>query len=287
MLYTVDSSVLADSEIEWTNEGHEYRIPLYRLPYIDVNDYLAIDDDSVHLIVNDIDNKHIYLSQANRFNGKKRGVWGINPRNTGQTAALNHLMNPDIDLVMLQGSAGTGKTLLTMASALSQVLDQKLYSHIIITRATIAVGKDVGFLPGTESEKMLPWAGAMLDNLEVLCNTDNKYLKQSMDEIINSKMSFICMNFIRGRTFNKRFVIIDECQNLTNNQMKTIITRAGEGTKIVCLGDINQIDNPKLTKTDNGLSYLISRFQGCPLAAYVELEECTRSRLAAYAVEVL
>lgn len=287
MLHTISNDVLADSEISWHNHGHEYKLPLYRLPYLDINDYLVTDDGDVHLIVNAFDNKHIYLSQANRFNSKKKAVWGINPRNVGQTAALNYLMDPEIDLVMLQGSAGTGKTLLTMAAGLSQVLDHKIYSHIIVTRATIAVGKDVGFLPGTESEKMLPWAGAMLDNLEVLCNTEDKYVKQSMDEIINSKMSFICMNFIRGRTFNKRFVIIDECQNLTNNQMKTIITRAGEGTKIVCLGDINQIDNPKLTKHDNGLSYLISRFQGCELAAYVELEECTRSRLAAYAVEVL
>jgi len=223
--------------------------------------------------------------------GKNR-VWGITARNREQNFALNLLMNPDCDFVTLLGQAGTGKTLLALAAGLAQVLETRRYSDIIMTRATVSVGEDIGFLPGSEEEKMLPWMGALEDNLEVLNARDgNTSLADANPsaalELIRSRIKIKAMNFMRGRTFLNKFLIIDEAQNLTPKQMKTLITRAGPGTKVVCLGNIAQIDTPWLTEGSSGLTYVVDRFKGWPHAGHVTLQRGERSRLADYAAEVL
>ena len=228
------------------------------------------------------------------YSHNKNKVWGITARNLEQNFALNLLMNPDCDFVSLLGQAGTGKTLLALASALTQTLETQLYNEIIITRATVPVGEEIGFLPGTEEEKMAPWMGALEDNLEVLQLGNARlaaFSPQSSQaatmELIRSHIKVKSMSFMRGRTFQNKFLIIDEAQNLTSKQMKTLITRAGPGTKIVCMGNIAQIDTPYLTEGSSGLSYVVERFKGWPHAGHVTLQRGERSRLADYANEAL
>ncbi len=202
-------------------------------------------------------------------------------------------MNPDCDFVSLLGQAGTGKTLLALAAGLTQTLETKRYTEIIITRATVPVGDDIGFLPGTEEEKMLPWMGALEDNLEVLhlgsgnTDTTQDWTKNPTMELIRSRIKVKSMNFMRGRTFLNKFLIIDEAQNLTPKQMKTLVTRAGPGTKIVCLGNIAQIDTPYLTEGSSGLTYVVDRFKGWPHSGHITLQRGERSRLADYASDAL
>lgn len=199
------------------------------------------------------------------------------------------LLDPDIDFVTLQGSAGTGKTLLTIAAALVQVLDDRRYTEIIMTRVTIPVGEDIGFLPGTEEEKMTPWMGALMDNLEVLhANQDGgSFGRTATEDLLKNKIKIRSLNFMRGRTFLNRFIIIDEAQNLTPKQIKTLVTRAGPGSKIVCLGDIKQIDTPYLTETTSGLTFAVDRFKNWQYSAHMTLTRGERSRLAFYAAEHL
>lgn len=221
-------------------------------------------------------------------NTSKHKVWGLHALNMEQNMALNFLMDPEIDIVTLLGQAGTGKTLLTLAAALTQTLDQKIYSEIIVTRATVSVGEEIGFLPGTEEEKMQPWMGALEDNLEVLTeSTENLWEHSATMEFIRAHVRVKSMSFMRGRTFMNKFLIIDEAQNLSPKQMKTLITRAGPGTKIVCLGNISQIDTPYLTEGSSGLTYVVERFQGWAHNAHITLERGERSRLAEFATEVL
>jgi PhoH-like ATPase len=231
------------------------------------------------------------------YSHAKNAVWGITARNREQNFALNLLMNPDIDFVTLLGQAGTGKTLLTLASALTQTLEHKRFSEIIITRVTVPVGEDIGFLPGTEEEKMTPWMGALEDNLDVLNKPAEESEKSggyagdwgraaTMD-LIRSRIKVKSLNFMRGRTFLNKFLIIDEAQNLTPKQMKTLITRAGPGTKVVCLGNIAQIDTPYLTEGSSGLTYVVDRFKGWPHSGHITLQRGERSRLADHAAEVL
>lgn len=234
------------------------------------------------------------ISSIRDYSHSKNNVWGITARNQEQNFAFNLLMNPDCDFVSLLGQAGTGKTLLTLASALTQTLETQRYNEIIITRATVPVGDEIGFLPGTEEEKMAPWMGALEDNLEVLHlgATKQSALSQSSDqratlETIRSHIKIKSMSFMRGRTFLNKFVIIDEAQNLTPKQMKTLVTRAGPGTKIVCMGNIAQIDTPYLTEGSSGLSYVVDRFKGWPHAGHITLQRGERSRLADYANEAL
>ena len=198
-------------------------------------------------------------------------------------------MDPDIDMVTLLGAAGTGKTLLTLAAGLAQTLDDQLYKEIIMTRATVPVGEDIGFLPGTEEEKMAPWMGALMDNLEVLTQPTNggKWGRGATDEFLMSKIKIKSLNFMRGRTFLNRYIIIDEAQNLTSKQMKTLITRAGPGTKVVCLGNIAQIDTPYLTETSSGLTYVVDRFKAWEHSGHVTLQRGERSRLADFASDNL
>lgn len=240
-------------------------------------------------IVRDIRDGVATLEYMKSYEGAKQTVWGINARNTEQNMAFNFLMDPSIDFVSLLGNAGTGKTLLALAAALEQTLDENQYSEIIMTRATIPVGEDIGFLPGTEEEKMTPWMGALMDNLEVLTHSDghNDWEKESTQELLNKRIRIKSMNFMRGRTFNNKFIIIDEAQNLTPKQMKTLVTRAGEGTKIVCIGNIGQIDSPYLSETTTGLTYVVDRFKEWPHGAHITLTQGERSRLAIFASDNL
>ena len=243
--------------------------------------------------------KSAVLETLTEYTHQKNAVWGVTARNREQNFALNLLMNPDIDFVTLLGQAGTGKTLLTLAASLTQVLESKRYSEIIITRVTVPVGEDTGFLPGTEEEKMTPWMGALDDNLDVLnhppedtgvtngSGATGDWGRAATMDLIRSRIKIKSLNFMRGRTFLNKFLIIDEAQNLTPKQMKTLITRAGPGTKVVCLGNIAQIDTPYLTEGSSGLTYVVDRFKGWPHSGHVTLQRGERSRLADHAAEVL
>jgi len=220
----------------------------------------------------------------------RHSVWGITARNREQNFALNALMNPDIDFVSLVGQAGTGKTLLALAAGLHQTLEEKIYSEIIITRVTVPLGEDIGFLPGTEEEKMNPWMGALEDNLDVLDQSDDEageWGRAATRDLIRSRIKVKSLNFMRGRTFLSKYLVIDEAQNLTPKQMKTLVTRAGPGTKVVCLGNIAQIDTPYLTEGSSGLTYVVDRFKGWPHSSHVMLQRGERSRLADFASEAL
>ena len=234
--------------------------------------------------------KFAVLQTVKDYTHPKNSVFGITARNWGQNYALNLLMDPEIDLVTLLGQAGTGKTLLTLASALTQVLDQQRYRELILTRVTVPLGNDIGFLPGTEEEKMNPWMGALEDNLEVLTHSDDMggdWARAATHDMVASKIKIKSINFMRGRTFQHKFLIIDEAQNLTSKQMKTMITRAGEGTKIVCMGNLAQIDTPYLSEGSSGLTYLVDRFKNWPHFGHITMQHGERSRLAAHAVAVL
>lgn len=222
------------------------------------------------------------------YRREKHAVWGIMARNREQNFALNLLMDPDIDFVTLLGQAGTGKTLLTLAAALTQCVEHKRYSEIVMTRVTVPVGEDIGFLPGTEEEKMTPWMGALMDNLEVLNKTDGgDWGRQATNDLLQRWIKIRSLNFMRGRTFLNRFIIIDEAQNLTSKQMKTLITRAGPGTKIICLGNIAQIDTPYLSETTSGLTYVVDHFKNWAHSGHITLLRGERSRLADFASENL
>ncbi len=225
------------------------------------------------------------------YGSAKHNVWGVNARNREQNFALNLLMDPEVDFVTMTGQAGTGKTLLTLAAGLAQVLDSRRYGEIIMTRATVSVGEDIGFLPGTEEEKMGPWMGALDDNLEFLAKgsggNGHEWGRSATNDLIRSRIKIKSLNFMRGRTFLNKFVIIDEAQNLTPKQMKTLITRAGPGTKIVCMGNLAQIDTPYLTEGSSGLTYVVDRFKGWQHGGHIQLARGERSRLADFASEVL
>jgi PhoH-like ATPase len=229
------------------------------------------------------------IETAQDYTNARHTIWGINARNLEQNFALNQLMEPQIDFVTLVGAAGTGKTLLTLAAGLAQTLEDNIYKEIIMTRVTVPVGEDIGFLPGTEEEKMTPWMGALMDNLEVLTKSEigGDWGRAATNDLLRSRIKIRSLNFMRGRTFLNRFIILDEAQNLTSKQMKTLITRAGPGTKVVCLGNIAQIDTPYLTETTSGLTYVVDRFKHWRHSAHVTLRRGERSRLADFASESL
>ena len=255
------------------------------------NQYVYLPgDDEVELRVSKVGGDgRITLSIVDDFRQPSHSVWGITARNREQNFALNALMDPEIDFVTLLGTAGTGKTLLALAAGLAQTMDTQRYREIIMTRATVSVGEDIGFLPGTEEEKMTPWMGALTDNLEVLTHNQEggAWGRAATNDLLASRIKIRSLNFMRGRTFLSRYLILDEAQNLTPKQMKTLITRAGPGTKIVCLGNVEQIDTPYLTETTSGLTYAVDRFKKWPHSAHITLRRGERSRLADYASEVL
>ena len=249
--------------------------------------YLA-GEGGLETLVREIDDESAVLEVARDYRKASHEVWGITARNREQNFALNLLMDPEIDFVSLVGMAGTGKTLLTLAAGLTQVLDDKRYSEIIMTRVTIPVGEDIGFLPGTEEEKMTPWMGALMDNLEVLTRSEGgDWGRAATNDLMQRRIKIHSLNFMRGRTFLNKFLIIDEAQNLTSKQMKTLITRAGPGTKVVCLGNVAQIDTPYLTETNSGLTYVVDRFKDWRYSGHISLRQGERSRLADYASEIL
>jgi PhoH-like ATPase len=250
----------------------------------------AAGEPALYARVTEIRGKTAVLKTLKDYTHLKNAVWGITTRNREQNFAMNLLMDPEIDFVTLTGTAGTGKTLMALAAGLTQVLDDRRYTEIIMTRATVSVGEDIGFLPGTEEEKMGPGMGALDDNLEVLGKTDSgsgEWGRAATNELIRSRIKVKSMNFMRGRTFLNKYLIIDEAQNLTPKQMKTLITRAGPGTKIVCMGNLAQIDTPYLTEGSSGLTFAVDRFKGWPHGGHITLARGERSRLADFASEVL
>lgn len=275
----------------WTDRGHTY----YEINRIEgdswyPNQFLYLPgDDETELRVTSVGADSVILQIVDDYRHVQHAVWGITARNREQNFALNALMDPEIDFVTLLGTAGTGKTLLALAAGLAQTMDQQRYREIIMTRATVSVGEDIGFLPGTEEEKMTPWMGALTDNLEVLTHNQSggSWGRAATNDLLASRIKIRALNFMRGRTFLTRWLILDEAQNLTPKQMKTLITRAGPGTKIICLGNVEQIDTPYLTETTSGLTYAVDRFKDWPHSAHVTLRRGERSRLADYASEVL
>jgi len=256
-----------------------------------VNEFVYLENDKpFYAQVKEVSGKTAVLQTLRDFTHQRHNVWGVTARNREQNFALNILMNPDIDFITLLGQAGTGKTLLTLAAGLMQTLEHKTFSEIIMTRVTVPVGEDIGFLPGTEEEKMNPWMGALEDNLDVLNKTDDEageWGRAATRDLIRSRIKVKSLNFMRGRTFINKFLIIDEAQNLTPKQMKTLITRAGPGTKVVCLGNIAQIDTPYLSEGSSGLTYVVDRMKGWAHSGHVTLARGERSRLADYAAEAL
>ncbi|WP_028006370.1 PhoH family protein [Solimonas flava] len=270
-----------------------YRIkgPLVRNWHVNQFLYIPDDDDEkgLELVVSRIEGTTAELRVVRDYRAAKTSVWGIHAKNREQNFALNLLLDPEVDFVTVLGTAGTGKTLLTLAAGLAQTMDEQRYREIIMTRVTVPVGEDIGFLPGTEEEKMAPWMGALMDNLEVLTQNGagGDWERQATNDILAKRIKIRSLNFMRGRTFLNRYIIIDEAQNLTAKQMKTLITRVGPGSKMICLGNLGQIDTPYLSETTSGLTYVVDRFQGWPHGGHVTLARGERSRLAAYASDIL
>lgn len=274
----------------WKEEGRTY----YRISGPDIPQWhpnqLVHDgsQEGFEGIVRRVEGDTAVVELCTNYRGAHHAVWGINARNREQNFALNLLMDPAVDFVTLLGNAGTGKTLLTLAAGLAQVLDDRRYQEIIMTRATVPMGDDIGFLPGTEEEKMVPWMGALMDNLEVLSNAEGgDWGRAATNDLLRHRIKIHSLNFMRGRTFLKKYVIIDEAQNLTSKQMKSLVTRAGPGTKIVCMGNVAQIDTPYLTETTSGITYVVDRFKDWPHSGHITLKSGERSRLADHAAEIL
>ena len=297
----LDSGTREVAEDFWQQHGQDMRSwkeggrTLYEIKGPDVANWRVNQfvyepaEAGIEAIVRTIDGDTARLELLQDFRSSKHGVWGISARNREQNFALNLLLDPEIDLVTILGPAGTGKTLLALAAGLAQTLDTSQFAEIIMTRVTIPLGEDIGFLPGTEEEKMEPWMGALMDNLEVLTQSaeGGNWGRAATNDLLRNRIKIRSLNFMRGRTFMNRFVIIDEAQNLTPKQMKALLTRAGPGTKMVCLGNIAQIDTPYLTETTCGLTYVVNRFRGWPHGGHVTLRRGERSRLADQASEIL
>jgi len=252
-----------------------------------INQYVIDEESDFAGRVEEIEDDSVTIKDLSRERMMHRRAWDITPKNIYQGMALDALLDPDIDLVILTGAAGSGKTLLALASALEQTIEQSMFDKIIVTRNTPDIGESIGFLPGSEEEKMLPWLAAVTDTLEALHKNDHcteGSLKYICDK---ANIQFKSINFMRGRSIQNAFVLLDECQNLTASQIKTIITRCGEGTKIVCSGNLAQIDSHYLTPVTSGLTYMVERFKNFEGSANIHLNGVVRSRLAEYAEENL
>ncbi len=275
----------------WQEEGRTfYRVRGPQAAGWTPNQFLYAGDESkFEAIVRTVDGDSAVIELVHQFRGDRNSVWGITARNREQNFALNLLMDEAVDFVSILGPAGTGKTLLTLAAGLAQTLERNRYREIIMTRVTVPLGEDIGFLPGTEEEKMEPWMGALMDNLEVLTQSDEggDWGRAATNDLLRNRIKIRSLNFMRGRTFLNRFIILDEAQNLTPKQMKALITRAGPGTKVICLGNVEQIDTPYLTETTSGLTYVVNRFRAWNHSGHVTLLRGERSRLADYASETL
>lgn len=247
-----------------------------------LNKFLMDDQGFVGKVI-DISDDKVTLMHYNRESLMNQEAWGLKPLDIYQAMALNLLLDPDVHLVNLNGAAGSGKTILALAAAIEMTIATKQYRRIIATRSTRGLDEDIGFLPGTEAEKMEPWLGAITDNLEALHN-DDESTNSSVEYILDRvPLHFKSLNYIRGRSFQQSLIIIDECQNLTPHQIKTIITRAGVGSKVICLGNLAQIDTPYLAATSSGLTYMTERLKDFPFGGSMQLKGVPRSPLAAYA----
>ncbi len=250
------------------------------------NQYI-IDEQGFVGRVMTVDNGVVTLRHYKADSLMEQEAWGLKPMNIQQALALQMLLDPDVHIVTLTGAAGSGKTILALAAAIEMTVEQKSFNKIIATRSTPPLAEDHGFLPGTEEEKMDPWLGAINDNIEALhLNDENpsgsiQYVKG------RANIQFKAMNYIRGRSFQKSLILIDESQNLTPHQMKAIITRAGEGSKVVCLGNLAQIDTPYLSPTSSGLTYMTERFKRFEHGGSLQLNGVPRSKLAEYAESFL
>jgi PhoH-like ATPase len=274
----------------WQQEGRTwYRINGPLVKDWHHNQCVYSESDNFEALVRGIDDRGALLELTRDYRGIRHTVWGINARNREQNFALNMLLDPGVDFVSLLGSAGTGKTLLALAAGLAQTLEQNRYREIIMTRVTVPLGEDIGFLPGTEEEKMTPWMGALMDNLEVLTQSGEggEWGRAATGDLLRNRIKIRSMNFMRGRTFLNRYIIVDEAQNLTPKQLKALITRAGPGTKMVCIGNVSQIDTPYLTETTSGLTFVVDRFKRWPHSGHLTLLRGERSRLADFASESL
>ncbi len=276
-------------QVESKNLGGRTFHTLAREPFEPtyLNQYVIDETSDFVGRVADITDDTIMLRDLSRERLMNRRAWDITPKNIYQAMALDALLDPDIDLVILTGAAGSGKTLLALAAALEQNIEKKMFDKIIVTRNTPDIGESIGFLPGSEEEKMLPWLAAVTDTLEALHKNDHcteGSLKYICDK---ANIQFKSINFMRGRSIQNAFVLLDECQNLTASQIKTIITRCGEGTKIVCSGNLAQIDSHYLTPVTSGLTYMVERFKNFEGSANIHLNGVVRSRLAEFAEENL
>jgi len=280
--------ICENSVAEDLNDGDEYHVcwpeeEAESEP--DINSFVVLTNNNgneTHLQCIKKEEGKITLANATSYRCTRNAIWSIQARNSEQNMAMNLLMNADIDIVTVMGLAGSGKTMLALACGLHQTLDMGLYDKILVTRATVPMGQDIGFLPGTEKEKMGPWMGAITDNLQILCDGENmEYLLEQ------SRIEITSLSFARGRTFSKTWVIVDEAQNLTPHQMKTLVTRMGEDSKLVILGNNSQIDTPYLSPRTNGLTQAAMAFKGWKHNGIVTLQDSERSRLAAKATEVL
>lgn len=252
-----------------------------------INEYI-LDEGSEFAarVIGQSDNK-VELLDLGRQRLLSRKAWGITPKNIYQGMALNALMDPNIELVILTGPAGCGKTLLALASALEMVIELGIYDKVLVTRNTPEIAESIGFLPGTEEEKMAPWLAAITDSLEVLHKNDENPSSSLSYIMEKANVQFKSVNFMRGRSIQNAVVLLDECQNLTASQLKTIITRCGEGTKLVCSGNLAQIDSNYLTAVTSGLTYIVERFKNFEGSATINLNGVVRSRLAQFAEENL
>jgi PhoH-like ATPase len=275
----------------WQEDGRTfYRIGGPSISQWYPNQCLYMEGDNpFYALVREVAKGSAVIEVVSDYSTAHQTVWGINARNLEQNFALNLLMDPELDFVSLVGEAGTGKTLLALAAGLAQTMEENRYKEIIMTRVTVPVGEDIGFLPGTEEEKMTPWMGALMDNLEVLTKSDvgGEWGRAATNDLLLSRIKIRSLNFMRGRTFLNRYIILDEAQNLTSKQIKTLVTRAGPGTKVVCLGNVAQIDTPYLTETTSGITYVVDRFKEWGHSGHITLLRGERSRLVDFASEAL
>jgi PhoH-like ATPase len=281
MVRSVQTEVYADKTM--------HRVPLAELPYeqLCINQYILDETEQFCAQVKKTDGDFAYLQDLGRERLMHQQAWGVNPKNIYQGMALQALLDPEIDLVILTGPAGCGKTLLAMAAALETVIERRQYERVIVTRNTPEIAESIGFLPGSEEEKMAPWLAGITDTLEVLHKHDENP-KCSMNYIMDkANIQFKSVNFMRGRSIQNSFVFLDECQNLTASQIKTIITRMGEGSKLICSGNLAQIDANFLTSVTSGLTYIVEQFKDFDGSANIYLKGVQRSRLARFAEEHL
>lgn len=276
------------TDVDTVREGDVtlHRLPREALPDIYPNEFIYDDHDFL-AYVQRLDAEHVYLRMDSRDNLMNQRFWGLAPRNLEQAMAMRLLDADDIDMTVLTGPAGSGKTLLALAYGLHSILEKKKYSKLIVARSTPPIAEDIGFLPGTEEEKMAPWLAAFDDNLEILHGSD-EHAGGSIDYVKErANIQFKSLNFMRGRSFNNAYIVIDEAQGLSQFQLKSIISRVGADSKIVVLGNLAQIDNKYISPLTSGLTYLVEKTKDYPHAGIMFIAGIVRSRLAAFAEENL